>query len=476
MRLLLINNNPAVSRLLKLSVEKAGHEMDEFEEYGLVPLKSYDVIMVDNELYDENEVIALKEQTHCDYCIYVCQRGAIKPDSINVTLEKPFLPTDFLAMLEKVKNVLESQREHTAPSISLDDIEKDEFDEVNTFDIDSIDELDNQTDDMLDDEDKEEEENFMPDISDDNDEMSLPTFDLETKEEDLDLSFVSKDTVDEDLELDDKQSNEVLEEDMAESATSVLDKDDINEVKQLLDDDESTSEESSQFEDVSSDTLDDEEDFEFDEIKETLPLSFDDEESSSVELENESIDDDKMLLESEDYGSFEKNILDDVEEDDLSFKEEQDEPLSIPTLETLDEDEPLSLEDDEESSVALENDDDIDMQEDIIEDFEEEMKEEDISPKDEIVPNVAVKTEVSDDVSSLDELNENLIKKAFGEDVDEEDTLDHQEDALQEIEVIRGEIENSISKSISGFAQSDILREALRGMKINISITFDDKN
>ena len=44
MRLLLLNNNPAVSRLIKLSAEKAGYALDEFEEYGLVPQKTYDVI------------------------------------------------------------------------------------------------------------------------------------------------------------------------------------------------------------------------------------------------------------------------------------------------------------------------------------------------------------------------------------------------------------------------------------------------
>ena len=44
MRLLLLNNNPAVSRLIKLSAEKAGYELDEFEDYGLVPLTIHSFI------------------------------------------------------------------------------------------------------------------------------------------------------------------------------------------------------------------------------------------------------------------------------------------------------------------------------------------------------------------------------------------------------------------------------------------------
>ena len=72
MRLLLLNNNPAVSRLIKLSAEKAGYELDEFEDYGLVPLTTYDVILVDNELYEESAVAGLREHTGCDYVVYIC--------------------------------------------------------------------------------------------------------------------------------------------------------------------------------------------------------------------------------------------------------------------------------------------------------------------------------------------------------------------------------------------------------------------
>ncbi|NCD12251.1 MAG: hypothetical protein EOL93_06840, partial [Epsilonproteobacteria bacterium] len=81
-------------------------------------------------------------------------------------------------------------------------------------------------------------------------------------------------------------------------------------------------------------------------------------------------------------------------------------------------------------------------------------------------------------IDSLDDLSENLIKKAFGEECAEEEksvvALASPCQQEEEIEVIRGEIEKSISRSISSFAQSDILREALRGMRINISISFDE--
>ena len=513
MRLLLINNNPAVSRLLKLSVEKAGHEMDEFEEYGLVPLKSYDIIMIDNELYDESELLALKEQTHCDYCIYVCQRGSAKPDDVNVTLEKPFLPTDFLILLEKVKNVIESHRSQSAEVISLDDDDENALEETSAFDIDSINGLDEDEDeDMLSlnhteepDEDGEDENAIVDTPLEDDDEMKLSTFDLDTKDEELELELPLADTneVAQDFDFNPEQAEDTLDEEIVQNAPSVLDKDDIDEVKQLLDDDENENEETFDFEDVSLNTssteAEEDSDLTEEEGQEETSLSVKEDESESLGSMFEEVDDALLLAPDEDYSI--EDELDSIkapletQEDSVDdFEEEQeDNPLS---LDTLEKDEPMSLdsvfEDIGDEALLAEaapfdttedtvNDEEtfIETQEEIIDDFEEEIaeqNEDEIEDKeDSIATSVAVEVNNANDVSSLDELNENLIKKAFGEEVDEENIPEIQE-ASQEIEVIRGEIENSISKSIASFAQSDILREALKGMKINISITFDDKN
>ncbi|MDD2383914.1 MAG: hypothetical protein PHN18_06945 [Sulfurospirillaceae bacterium] len=454
MRLLLINNNPAVSRLIKLSVEKAGHEIDEFEDYGLVPLKSYDVIMVDNELFDENELEAVKEQTHCSYCIYVCQRGAVKPDSANVILEKPFLPTDFLVLLDKVKNVIESYRAQSADVILLDDNDEEEelvkAEKETAFDIDSIGGLEDEDEiaqplenhnENIDNSEDDETLHFSDTSLDDDEEMELPTFDLETQEEDLELSLADTHTIEEGAFVSQTTDDVFEEKEDVGNAPSVLDRDDINEVKQLLDDDESDSKEVD-FEDVTfeNDALDDnEEELDLLEKEEETPLSVETfEDDESMNLDSIFDEEDEALSKIKEDESFEENAL--------AFHE-------VP----------------------------IEIQEDMIDDFEEKIEEECeestlCEEKTEIhEPSLISEINLTEDVLTLDELNENLIKKAFGEEVEEE-KIPEKEEALQEIEVIRGEIESSISKSIAGFAQSDILREALKGMKINISITFDDKN
>lgn len=105
----------------------------------------------------------------------------------------------------------------------------------------------------------------------------------------------------------------------------------------------------------------------------------------------------------------------------------------------------------------------METQEEMIDDFAEEIEEKIEEEVEEASVQPFVALELADmdslDVESLDDLNENLLKKAFGEEVEEEKP----EESVHEIEVMRGEIESSIARSISGFAQSDILREALKG-------------
>lgn len=443
MRLLLLNNNPAVSRLIKLSVDKVGYELDEFEEYALVPLKSYDLIMVDNECYDEDELKTLCEHSGCNYTLYICQRGAQKPDFTNVSLEKPFLPTDFITLLDKVKNVIESTKPQEAASELVPSIENNEdaydIDAIDTFGVDSasVDAMPSFEELSLEDNEALEKSELFDD--DDKEELlDMPTFDLDTKEDDaLDLAFIKgSDDASDDLALsefnfDDLESSEEASSDDTsfeeplkeeESAPCILDRDDINEVKQLLD--------------------------ESDEEESEALLAFD--ESSAL--------DDEESLEEETFSPVEESSV--AEDDEMSL-EEIDEPL--PSF--------SEAEDISEDIVGEET------QEDIIDDFQEEIEEK--IEEEQILPHVSVGLDTPLDTamfSSLDDLNETAIKRAFGEEVDDEIITEESAQKPAEVEIIRGEIETSIAKSISSLAQSDILKEALKGMRINISITFDEKN
>ncbi|KHG34994.1 hypothetical protein [Sulfurospirillum sp. MES] len=486
MRLLLLNTNPAVSRLIKLSTDKVGYELDEFDDYGLVPLVQYDVILVDNEVYEEEALEGVKETSECNYVVYIGQRGTQKPQGVNVLLEKPFLPTDFLTLLEKAKNTLLSVR--VEDPIVLPE----QNDEEKAFDIDNIDTLD------------EDEPLTLPIPSDDEDtslelgevklgEMSFEdetlldahTQDMPSKnEEELALDELDDASLllQEDKSLGavpaQEDDEELLEEGKDEATPCILDKDDINEVKQLLDDSDQ-----------------EEENEALHEIDDTLAFLDDEDEDEKKEEEDDfAFEEDTKMQDQTDVLSLES-----LEDEDLALEEASD-VHEMPTIAQVDEEEAEEeilpqeeiIDSFEETLVEAteevsEDEDEADFPEDDalmiphVDDAVEELEHEDalLDP----VATIDVVASRTQDISiaSLDDLNENLLKSAFGETIEEDApeslTPDDSEDVQEEekIDVIRGEIENSISRSISGLAQSDILREALKGMRINISITFDEK-
>ena len=492
MRLLLLNTNPAVSRLIKLSTDKVGYELDEFDDYGLVPLVQYDVILVDNEVYEEEALEGVKETSECNYVVYIGQRGTQKPQGVNVLLEKPFLPTDFLTLLEKAKNTLLSVR--VEDPIVLPE----QNDEEKAFDIDNIDTLD------------EDEPLTLPIPSDDEDtslelgevklgEMSFEdetlldahTQDMPSKnEEELALDELDDASLllQEDKSLGavpaQEDDEELLEEGKDEATPCILDKDDINEVKQLLDDSDQEEENEALHEiDDTLAFLDDEDEDEKKEEEDDFAFEEDTKMQDQTDvLSLESLEDEDLAL--EEASDADEMTIAQIDEADEEESEEESEEEILPQEEIIDSFEETLVEATEEVS---EDEDEADFPEDDalmiphVDDAVEELEHEDALLDPVATIDVAASRTQDISIASLDDLNENLLKSAFGETIEEDApeslTPDDSEDVQEEekIDVIRGEIENSISRSISGLAQSDILREALKGMRINISITFDEK-
>lgn len=433
MRLLLLNNNPAVSRLIRLSVEKVGYHLDEYNDYALVPLQKYDLILVDNEMYHENEFKSMCEQSECGYSIYIGQRGHTKPESTNVLLEKPFLPTDFLGLLEKVKNVLSSFKvEPKNEMIDLNTESPFEEEKTQAFDIDSLESLPSSLESLGFEEDdyavaRESEKSLsLDDLPEElnlfeeptnevvfasseleKDEVTLPTFELEMETEE-DVLETSLSHPIEELNLEEEING------------SILDKDDINEVKLLLDESEEES------------------------------LSFDEDLKLDVELP---IEDEPLL---------------DFEESIASVKEEEPFTLALEEEEVLENEIPLAFDEIEslESESAIEDEPAV---------FSE-------TGAAFIVPMVDVVVEETEDeipqikemvFDSIDALNENAIKRAFGEYVEEELVVPLKATS-EEIDTLKNEVEQAITQSLSQLTQSESLREALKGMRINVSITFEE--
>ena len=214
MNILLLNDNPVVTKLVTLSAQKTGNEILIASNIEEIPEGSYDLLIVDEALYTPVLFDELESKISFKRSLYMLSRGVASVDGFDNEVKKPFLPTDLVELLSaiaiSVANVTEKQRE---PEIDLDNL------------------------DLEDDLDLDE------------------TLSATAKEGDLDLD----DLGDLDFDLDSFDLNDLdLDTEGSESdeTASVLDQDDVDEVKNLLDETDD--------DELKLDELDD--DFSFDDL------------------------------------------------------------------------------------------------------------------------------------------------------------------------------------------------------------------
>ncbi len=226
--ILLINDNKIVSRLLQLSSKKSGFDIEESGVFA--PQKeSYNLIFVDSDKYSDELIQKIKENLTYDKLVFIGTAQVKKPDSFELVLEKPFLPTDFTSLVEKnfiVEEKKEDISDEDVEIIDFDDIEEDVEDLDNLLDdtttdkkddklntspenlaqmVDEIDEIDNNDEEEIN---IEEQEEFNID-----DDLILDEDDIETKEESLlDLDTKTEDKKKE-LIIEDEKDNTTTEDD-----------------------------------------------------------------------------------------------------------------------------------------------------------------------------------------------------------------------------------------------------------------------
>ena len=364
MHFLLVNQNPAVSRLITLSVKKLGSKIFETSSFEDFPLESYDMVFVDNELYDEIAIDNMIESGFSRHFIYIASKGEDMPTNMNFVLQKPFLPTDFIDLVAKIE--LEDSEE------SLESI---------TDDI----EISNET---------------SIDLEDEDSAMDLDDVELETIQGiDLNEDFELENDEIEEPSGEPEESQESEESlDFEDELESILDSEDIDEVKQLLDDDDNNSNNSQ------LDNKDSNEDFSLDEL----------EGDKEEEL-------DKIAQD----GEFDEDFSLDFLEDDK--KEETGEAV---------EDEKV------EDEIGVVADTSLESQESL-----EHM------------------------ISSLDDLDESVILEAFGKEVV---ACSSDGKATVKKEEVEKEIEKKVSQSVMEALEESSIKEALKGMRVNVSVTFEE--
>ncbi|ECH5001256.1 hypothetical protein U3B62_000615 [Campylobacter coli] len=518
MKILLLNENPVVSRLISLSAKKMSYDFEEINAYD-ENLGHYDVIIVDSDTPAPLKI--LKEK--CDKLIFLAPRNQ-SADIDALILHKPFLPTDFLNLLNQenlkiaddtILPIEEAENPYANISLDLDGLNLDDLPDENTEDtqenklsmeenleslaLDDMEEETNQKEIASENTDKELN---LDDLSLDEDqeeneasEQTTANY-IEEKNEDeqaLEVAF-QDDILDDKTSEENKEEFEIQEQDTQEQDANQDEQDKIEDTQELedqvdnLNDDLVQDNENSEAQEaIVNNNLDTKEEADFEvsgkeeKLEKTQSQDFITDDFPIVEEQERKIDFDDIPEDAEFLGQ--RKEEDEAVEDFLPVVEDQE---NLNEHDEFEEMSSLSTQDQIKEELAqldeLEYDIDSDDSIKVLEDFKEEpiLDDKDFPNNDEEI--VAPKLEIND----FDSLKESDIQEALGEEIstledNKSEKLKIKEDQLasEAGEEIVNELSQSIAGAITSSIKDDTLKAALKGMNmnINISISFnEDKN
>ncbi|EAH4613349.1 hypothetical protein CVA38_01780 [Campylobacter jejuni] len=437
MKILLLNENPVVSRLVSLSAKKMSYDFEELNAYS-ENLGNYDVIVVDSDTPAPLKI--LKEK--CDRLIFLAPRNQNVEDIDAQILQKPFLPTDFLNLLNNkdankhtsidLPMLSNDENPYADISLDLDNLNLDDLPDENSLDINS---------------EGMEDLSFDDDAQDDNANKTLETQNLE--HDNLEHETIKEQTqedtqIDLDLTLEDGESE----------------KEDLSQEHTALDTEPSL------------DELDDKNDEDLEDNKELQANISDFDDLPEVEEQEKEMDFDDLPEDAEFLGQ-------------AKYNEESEENLEefAPVVEEDIQDEiddfasNLSTQDQIKEELAqldeLDYGIDSDNSSKVLEDFKDEPilddKELGTNEEEVVVPNL--------NISDFDTLKESDIQEALGEEILEKNEEPIVSDVTKDdnSEEIVNELSQSIAGAITSSIKDDTLKAALKGMNMNININISFK-
>ncbi len=500
MNILLLNNNPVVTKLVTLSAQKSSDKLEVVDGIDEISSSRYDLVVVDDSLYSEENMDELSAKVEFSKSLYICSRNAEHVESFTTILKKPFLPTDLVDIFinfgknvvgvtgdladkiaknstsgDKTNSFASDKQAEKSGGYNLDDLDiSDDFDNLEVMgDLDSFDDLDilssegltsddelleDMSDSILDKDDLKEVQNLLSETEKDEDD-----FELELDDEDVKNNKASVDTLEDELDFEDEE----LEEELMDDSKSIA--------KELASTEEDEDDFNLEFED--------------EELEDEL---VDDSKSTAKELASAKVEEDEFGLDFEDDS--ELADADELEEE-LDFEDDElsdnlssiaDEPKASGDFEdALD-----GLEDDKDDSADLEDDfEDLEGEgENIESQIEKAMQ--NLSEED-------LQSEIDGDILlDFDSITSRDFKMAIGEEVSEDDIVQETQEITNELDEEFSEdlshmIENeetieeesqsdnsdgveSLKKLLAALSNEDVAA-SLKGMKISINITLGGK-
>ncbi|EAI7225527.1 highly acidic protein [Campylobacter jejuni] len=492
MKILLLNENPVVSRLVSLSAKKMSYDFEELNAYS-ENLGNYDVIIVDSDTPAPLKI--LKEK--CDRLIFLAPRNQ-NIDIDAQILQKPFLPTDFLNLLNNKDTnkhtsidlpiLSNDENPYADISLDLDNLNLDDLPDENSLDINSegIKDLsfddDAQNDNAnkiletqnLEDENLEQEttkEQTQEDIQTD---LDLTLEDSKNEKEDLSQEHTALDTEpsldelddknDEDLEIKEDDKNEEIEKQelLDDSKTNALEMQE--ELSESQDDNANKALEVQNLEDENLEQETTKEQTQ-ENIQTDLDLTLEDSKNEKEDLSQEhtALDTEPSLDELDDKNDEDLEIKeDDKNDEDLEDNKELQANISdfddLPVVEEQEKE--MDFDDLPEDAEFLGQAKDNEESEEILEEFAPVVEEDVQDEMDDFISNLSTQDQIKEELAQLDELDYGIDSDNSSkvlEDFKDEPILDDKELGTNEEEVV---VPNLNISDFDALKESDI-QEAL---------------
>lgn len=112
MKILLFNDNPVVRKLVALSAQKTKDELSVIWSVDEIEESSYDLLIIDDALYSDETFESLKELITFKSTLLMATRGQAIPAGFNHVINKPFLPTDLVDIFIQIDKKTSSSSPH----------------------------------------------------------------------------------------------------------------------------------------------------------------------------------------------------------------------------------------------------------------------------------------------------------------------------------------------------------------------------
>ncbi|EOJ1429160.1 highly acidic protein [Campylobacter jejuni] len=476
MKILLLNENPVVSRLVSLSAKKMSYDFEELNAYS-ENLGNYDVIVVDSDTPAPLKI--LKEK--CDRLIFLAPRNQNVEDIDAQILQKPFLPTDFLNLLNNkdankhtsidLPMLSNDENPYADISLDLDNLNLDDLPDENSLDINS---------------EGMEDLSFDDDAQDDNANKTLETQNLE--HETIKEQTQEDTQIDLDLTLEDGENEK---EDLSQEHTALDTEPSLDELDDKNDEDLEIKEDDKNEEIEKQELLDDSKTNTL-EMQEELSESQDDNSNKTLEtqnLEHDNLEQETIKEQTQEDTQIDLDLtLEDGESEKEDLSQEHTALDAEPSLDELDDKNDEDLEDNKELQANISDFDDLpeveeqekemdfdDLPEDAEflgqakynEESEENLEEfapvveEDVQDEiDDFASNLSTQDQIKEELAQLDELDYGIDSDNSSkvlEDFKDEPILDDKELGTNEEEVV---VPNLNISDFDTLKESDI-QEAL---------------